>query len=454
MSIFKAYDIRATVPDPFDPRLAYEIGWATARHLGARRIGIGRDARATSPEIHGHLVRGLHSAGVDVVDFGLIATPMLYYGVDALGLDGGVMITASHNPAAYNGLKICRAHAVPVGGDTGLKDIEALCADAPSPGAGGSVEQADLREGGSVEEVDLREGYLRHVSALCEGCPRLRVAIDCGNGMAAVGLEGLLDQLPLETERLYFEPDGRFPHHPADPLNPENLVDLGAAVRRVKADFGVAFDGDADRAIFVDREGAQISADLIAALLARGVLRRTPGATVLYDLRSSRATAEAMREAGGVPQRCRVGHSFIKAQMREVGAVFAGELSGHFYFRFSDTLVADDGIAAFAALLGELHREGQSLEALLAPLHRYAASGEINRRVEDVPGLLRALETRYGDGEQSHLDGLSVDYEDWWFNLRASNTEPVVRLNLEAADSDAMAAHRDRLLGEIEGHGG
>ncbi len=442
MSIFKAYDIRATVPDPFDPRFACPIGWATARHLGARRIGIGRDARATSPEIHEHLVRGLRSADVDVVDFGLIATPMLYFGVDALGLDGGVMITASHNPAAYNGLKICREHAIPVGGDTGLQEIEALCAEAPAP-----------RSGGSLETRDLRDGYLRHVTALFQGCPPLRVAIDCGNGMAAAGLEGLLEELPLETERLYFEPDGTFPHHPADPLNPENLVDLGAAVRRVNADFGVAFDGDADRAIFVDRAGTQISADLIAALLARGALRRHPGATVLYDLRSSRATAEAMREAGGVPERCRVGHSFIKAQMREAGAVFAGELSGHFYFRFSDTLVADDGIAAFAALLGELHREGKTLDELLAPLRRYAASGEINRRVEDVSGLLRTMETRYRDGSQSHLDGLSVDYDDWWFNLRASNTEPLVRLNLEAADADAMKRHRDRLLGEIEGHG-
>ncbi len=447
MSIFKAYDIRATVPDPFAPRDAFGIAWAIARHLGAARIGVGRDARESSPEIREYLIRGLRRAGVEVVDFGLISTPMLYFGVDALGLDGGVMITASHNPAEYNGLKVCRRNAIPVGGDSGLREIEALWEQAPPDDA------SRPDDAGGLRSHDLRDGYLEHIERVVGGCPPLRVAIDCGNGMAAVGLEPLLERLPLETERLYFEPDGRFPNHPADPLNPENLVDLGAAVRRVQADFGVAFDGDADRAIFVDAEGTPISADLIAALLARGALRRSPGAPVLYDLRSSRATAEAMREAGGAPQRCRVGHSFIKARMREVGAAFAGELSGHFYFRFSETLVADDGVAAFAALLTELERERKPLAELLAPLRRYAASGEINRRVEDVDGLLRAIEERYADGDQSHLDGLSVDYPDWWFNLRASNTEPLVRLNVEAADEPAMTAHRDRLLAEIEAHG-
>jgi phosphomannomutase len=441
MSIFKAYDIRGVYGEELTAAQGRRIGRAVARWLGARELAVGRDARPSSPELASALVEGIRDEGVGVVDLGLVSTPMLYFAVDSLGVGGGVMVTASHNPARYNGLKVCREHAIPVGGDSGLREIEALTAESAPPRA----------PRGGLRSADVRAGYVEHVLSVGGRCPRLRVAIDCGNGMAAAGLEPLLGRLPLETERLYFELDGTFPNHEADPLKPENLRDVVAAVQRTGSHFGVAFDGDADRAMFVDERGEPIGADLMTGLLARPLLRRHGGGRVLYDLRSSRATAEAIAEAGGTPEMCRVGHAFIKAQMRESGALFAGELSGHFYFRFSPRLVHDDGIAAFVALLDVLAEEGKPLSELVAPLRRYAASGEINRKVGDIPGLLAALEGDHtGRAEILKLDGLLVRYPDWWFNVRASNTEPVVRLNLEAADDAAMRARRDAILARIE----
>lgn len=441
MSIFKAYDVRGVFGEELRTEHVHRIGRAVARFLGGGRVAVGRDARASSPELAEALIRGINDEGVSVVDVGLVSTPMLYYAVERHGLCGGVMITASHNPGRYNGMKICREHAIPIGGDTGLRDIEALAAGAAGP-------PRAVR--GTVERSDVLAGYVRHVRSQGARCPKLRVAVDCGNGMASVGLEALLPELPLEVERLYFEPDGTFPNHEADPLKRENLEDLVAAVRRTGAQLGVAFDGDGDRAMFVDERGEPVSADLMTGLLARAVLHAQPGGRVLYDLRSSRATAEAIVEAGGVPEMCRVGHAFIKARMRESGAVFAGELSGHFYFRFGPTLVHDDGTAAFVALLDLLAESGRPLSELVAPLRRYSASGEINRHVSDVPGLLAALEADHaGKAEITKLDGLLVRYPDWWFNVRASNTEPVVRLNLEATDPDAMARRRDAVLARI-----
>ena len=441
VSIFKAYDIRGVVPDELDADDAYQIGRGIARHIDAASLAVGRDARPSSPELFEALVRGVKDEGTDVVDLGLVCTPMLYFAVDHLGSGGGIMLTASHNPARYNGFKVCREHAIPIGEASGLKEIERLSKTAAAV--------AEPR--GSERRVDVRSDYVEHVLAVGSGRARLHVAIDCGNGMASVGLEPLLARLDLQVERLYFEPDGSFPNHEADPLKVENLRDVSEAVKLSGADFGVAFDGDADRAIFVDEAGEPIPSDLITALFARRALRRHPGGTVLYDLRSSRVTAEEIKAAGGVPQMCRVGHSFVKAQMREVGAVFAGELSGHFYFRFSPTLVADDGIAAFVALLDVLAAEGQPLSKLVAPLRRYSASGEINRRVENIPGILSAIEAEHADAaEISHLDGLLVRYPDWWFNLRPSNTEPVLRLNLEADSEARMVELRDSLLARIE----
>jgi len=444
--IFKAYDIRGVVPDELDPEIAYRIGRGVGRHVGGGRPGVklavGRDARSHTPELADALSRGIRDEGVGVVDLGLVATPMLYHAVDHLGLAGGVMVTASHNPGRYNGFKVCREHAIPIGGDSGLREVERLAAE--------RAEAPTAEPRGGFERADVVESYLAQALSVGGACAPMKVAIDCGNGMAAVGLEPLLERLPLEVERLYFEPDGTFPNHEANPLVEENLRDLVEAVGRTGARLGVAFDGDADRAMFIDEHGELVRADLITALLAQVLLRANPGATVLYDLRSSRATAEAIREAGGEPGICRVGHSFIKADMRARDAIFAGELSGHFYFRFSPTLVADDGIAAFVALLDCLAASGKSLSELVAPLLRYSASGEINREVADPAALIDAIAAEHADApEVSRLDGLLVRYPDWWFNLRPSNTEPVLRLNLEADDADAMARHRDALLARI-----
>lgn len=441
MSIFKAYDVRGVVPDELRAEEVHRIGRAVARWLGGRQLAVGRDARTHSPELAEALVRGINDEGVGVVDIGLCSTPMVYFAVEQLGLPGGVMITASHNPAQYNGLKICREHAIPIGGDSGLRDIAKGASEATGP---------PRHPRGSIRSADVRDGYVEHVLRAGGRCPSIPIAIDCGNGMASVGLERLLARLPLTVERLYFEPDGTFPHHEADPLKRENLDDVVAAVKRSGARLGVAFDGDGDRAMFVDDAGEPVTADLMTGLLARAILRRHPGGRVLYDLRSSRATAEAITEAGGIPEMCRVGHAFIKAQMRETGAVFAGELSGHFYFRFGPQLVHDDGTAALVALLDVLAETGRPLSELVRPLRRYAASGEINRRVADVPGLLAALAAEHAGADVSTLDGLLVRYPDWWFNVRASNTEPVVRLNLEAADGASMREHRDAILARID----
>lgn len=447
MAVFKAYDIRGTVPDQLNAELAYAVGRATARFIGGDRIVVGRDARPHSPELCEALIRGILDEGVDVDDIGLVATPMLYYAVAELASAGGIVVTASHNPAEYNGFKICRENAIPIGEASGLRDIEQIagtCGDDPPAAAPGKV-----------TGHDISAGYAAHALAVGQGRPALKVAIDCGNGMAGVGLEPVLEALPLTVERLYFEPDGRFPNHEADPLKVENLDDVSKAVQRVGADFGVAFDGDGDRAVFVDENGRPIASDLMTGVLARSQLERAPGGLVLYDLRSSRAVAEEIEKAGGVADMCRVGHSFVKAQMRETGAIFAGELSGHTYFRFTDDLVADDGIATFVAVLDLLAAEGKPLSTIVDPLRRYSASGEINRRVGDPAEVIREIEQEHAGAPMiSKLDGLLVRYEDWWFNLRPSNTEPVLRLNLEADTEAKMVSERDRMLARVEEIGG
>lgn len=454
MPVFKAYDVRGIVPDELDTSVAYRIGVATARFLGGGEIIVGRDARSHSPEIGDALVRGLLDGEATALDIGLVTTPMVYYAVDAEGAAGGVMVTASHNPGNYNGFKICREHAIPIGQANGLREIEALAKSAVAP------VHALAPRLGSFGKKNVLIGYLEHVLSVGEKLPSapFKVAIDCGNGMAGVVLSPLLEKWEtggqIAVERLYFEPDGTFPNHEADPLKIENLAELSSAVRRTKADLGVAFDGDGDRAVFVDENGEPISSDLMTALLARYQLRNQPGGLVLYDLRSSRAVAEEVRLAGGRPQMCRVGHSFVKVQMRESDAMFAGELSGHFYFRFSPQLVADDAVAAFVAVLSMLAEEGGAISRLVDPLRRYHASGEINRKVEDVEGLLRGIEREHANAATvSWLDGLYVSYDDWWFNLRPSNTEPVLRLNLEARSREKMEVERDRLLSRLEVEG-
>ncbi len=443
MALFKAYDIRGIVPDELDADKAYAIGRAVAHFMGAGPIAVGRDARVHSPEIAAALSDGILDEGLDVFDLGLVATPMLYFGVEQLSAHAGVMVTASHNPGEYNGFKICRAHAVPVGEASGLKEIESLV-----PSRAGAPRAA---ERGRSSAHDVTTDYAEHALSVGEHRPPLKIAIDCGNGMAAVGLEPVLAALPVDVVRLYFEPDGRFPNHEADPLKVENLRDVSSAVRREGADLGVAFDGDGDRAVFVDGRGEPVSADLATALIARRLLTREKGARVLYDLRSSRVVAEEIERNGGDPGMCRVGHSFVKAQMREEGAVFAGELSGHLYFRFSKDLVADDGTAALVAMLDVLGAEGRPLAELIEPLRCYSASGEINRRVADTDYVIETIAAEHAAApEVSRLDGLLVRYPSWWFNLRPSNTEPVLRLNLEADDEPEMIRRRDAMLDRIE----
>ncbi|MCH9671861.1 MAG: phosphomannomutase/phosphoglucomutase [Gammaproteobacteria bacterium] len=442
MSIFKAYDIRGLYPSQLDEDMSYQIGRATAVHLGVDTIVVGRDARAHSPSLSDALCRGIRDSGVNVVFLGLVSTPMVYFAVEHLAAGGGIMVSASHNPGEYNGFKICREHAIPVGEAGGLKEIEALA----RAGFGEPTGQGEL------SDADITTPYLAHVLSTSGpvSAATFRVAIDCGNGMASVALVPLLEQLSLHVEPLFFEPDGTFPNHEADPLKVENLAWVAKAVQDHNCDFGVAFDGDGDRAVFVDGTGRPISSDLMTAVIARRQLEREPDGLVLYDLRSSRAVAEEVERLGGRSSMCRVGHSFVKAEMREAHALFAGELSGHFYFRFSDNLFADDAIAAFVNVLAVLQDTGETLAELVEPMRTYHASGEINRRVSDVDALLNLVEREHEAAPLvSRLDGLYVSYDDWWFNLRPSNTEPVLRLNLEAGSLAQMERERDALLARM-----
>ncbi len=444
--IFKAYDIRGLVPQELDARGGLAIGRAFARKLGPGTVAVGFDMRESAQALREAFVAGLRAEGANVVEIGRVATPMLYFATTALGAVGGAMITASHNPGAYNGFKLCGANAVPIGIESGLREIRdtALALD------GQSAPPAR----GSRRSEDFKSRYYASLLALFPARPRLRAVIDAGNGIAGEAYGGLLDQLPLDAVRLYFEPDGAFPNHEADPLKLENLADLQRAVRDARAALGVAFDGDGDRAVFVDELGEAIPADLMTALfcdviLERGLLGAGPGAAMLYDLRSSRIVPETLRARAARPIRSRVGHAFMKAVMRESGACFGGELSGHYYFRFPAGYIADDGAAAMLLLLQAMDARRQPLSQLWRPYRRYRQSGEINSHVADVPAMLARVRAAYADGEADELDGLTVTYTDWWFNLRPSNTEPLLRLNLEAADDTQLAAKRDALLGLI-----
>jgi phosphomannomutase len=445
-AIFRAYDVRGLYPDEIDAAAARAIGSAVARFLGASPVVVGRDMRESGEVLREALLDGLCGEGVDVIDVGRVSTPALYYGTSALGAAGGVMITASHNPARYNGLKLCREAARPIGIETGLREIQRL-AEAGGPGA------AERR--GRVEARPILDAYHEDLLELFPARPRLRAVIDAGNGIAGEAVAGLLDRLPLEVTRLYFEPDGSFPNHEADPLKLENVADLRREVLARGADLGAAFDGDGDRVVFIDERGEPLPADLTTALFARAVLERgllgaAEGVPVVYDLRSSRVVPEEIHRRGGVPVRSRVGHAFIKQRMRETGACFGGELSGHYYFRFPAGYVADDGAAGFLLMLEVLADARRPLSELWQPLRRYAQSGEVNRRVADPAAVMRRVREAFPDGEADELDGLTVQYPEWWFNLRPSNTESLLRLNVEADSPEAMAGRRDRIVALME----
>lgn len=436
--IFKAYDIRGVYGDTLTEALGEKIGRAYATFLKCKKVVVGRDMRPHSKPLFDALARGLTMQGCDVVDLGMCSTPMSYYGNGLLGADGSVMITASHNPGEWNGFKLCRAQAVPISGVTGILDVERIVNE--------ETFDAPAETAGTVSTYDIVPEYVEHVKKHAHLQRPVRVAVDMANAMGiyeARAFEGVLDFDPL-----FGELDGSFPNHEANPLQLDTLVSLQKMVREGGYDFGIAFDGDADRAGFVDEKGDVIPMDIITALIAEDLLADQKG-IVFYDLRSSWSVKEVIEENGGTPMMSRVGHAFIKQQMRDEDAMFAGELSGHYYFR--DNYYTESSAMATFCVANIVSRSDKPLSELVAPIQRYAASGEINSTVADSEAVLNRIREKYTDGKLYELDGVSVDYEDWWFNVRCSNTEPLVRLNLEAHTQEKMAEKRDELLALIRG---
>jgi phosphomannomutase len=439
---FKAYDVRGVYPSELDEDGAYAIARAVVDQFEPKRFAVGRDMRLSSPSMAAAAIRGAADGGADVVDLGMIGTEMLYFAVGELGLDGGLTVTASHNPKQYTGMKIVRRGALPVGGESGLFDVRdrALA--------------ADWREvaPGHVESVDIWPAYVDRVMSFIDvsALRPLKVVVDAANGMAGALLPPVLDRLAsVEAVRCFFEPDGSFPNHEPNPLLPENREFIVAKTLEEGADLGVAFDGDADRCFFVDDSGEFVPGDFVTALFAETLLAREPGAKIIYDVRASWAVPETILRDGGVPLVNRVGHAFIKARMRKDHAAFGGEVSGHYYFR--DFSQADSGVIPFLLMLELISRKGRKLSEVLAPLReKFFITGELNTPVPDVALKLQEIKERYaGEAAISHLDGISVDGDDWHFNVRPSNTEPLLRLNLEARSQALMEQKRDEVLALI-----
>ena len=436
-AIVKAYDVRGIVPDELDAAVAHLLGRAAAVELQSAGMVVGRDMRPSSPELAGAFMAGAREQGVETIDLGLASTDLMYYASGRLGLPGA-MWTASHNPAHYNGVKLCRAGAEPISLDTGLAQIRDRAQSGHFPAA--------LRPG-AHRTLSLLGEYAEHVRGFADTSSMrpLKVAIDAGNGMAGLVVPAVFEDLPHEVVPLYFELDGTFPNHPANPIEPENLRDLQRAVTEHGCDIGLAFDGDADRMFCIDERGERVSPSLVTAVIAETMLERNPGATMLYNLICSRTVPETIERAGGHPVRTRVGHSFIKALMKDTGALFAGEHSGHYYFR--DNFRADSGLIAAVVLLEALSQHGGTVSALVAPYDVYVQSGELNTAVVDQKAATERVAHDFeGEGEADWADGLTVNGDRWWFNLRPSNTEPLLRLNVEADDRDTMERIRDRVL--------
>jgi phosphomannomutase len=441
--VFKAYDVRGLYPVELDEEGAQAIGRAYVEQFEPKRIAVGRDMRLSSPSMAAAVIRGASGAGADVLDLGLIGTEMLYFAVGELGLDGGITVTASHNPKEYTGMKIVRRGALPVGGDSGLLDVRDRAM---------SRNQVARRVSpGQVEPYDVWPAYVDRVMSFIDvsALRPLRVVIDAANGMAGAMLPPVLERLPVDAVRCFFEPDGSFPNHEPNPLLPENREFIVHKTLEEAADLGVAFDGDADRCFFVDDRGEFVPGDFATALFAESILEKEPGAKIIYDVRASWAVPETIERAGGVPLINRVGHAYIKHRMRKEGAAFGGEVSGHYYFR--DFSQADSGVIPFLLMLELISKRRKTLSEVLAPLRsRYFITGEINTPVADVALKLQELKERYsGEGRISHLDGISVDADDWHFNVRPSNTEPLLRLNLEARSQELMERKRDEVLSVI-----
>jgi phosphomannomutase len=437
-AIFKAYDVRGVVPDQFDEHIARAVGVAFARFVAdaqpaATRVLVARDMRPSGVGMVAAFADGVTSQGLDLVDLGLGSTDLLYFASGSLDAPGA-MFTASHNPAQYNGIKFCSAGARPIGEDSGLQVIR----DTAAATLDGTV--ADAAVHGTVSSLDLLDAFADHVRSFVDvgSLAPLKVVADTANGMGGLVVPAVFSALPFDLEVMYGELDGTFPNHPADPIQPENTAALRARVVEVGADIGLAFDGDADRVFLVDEKGVGLSGSTTTAIIAAGILDKHPGETVIHNLICSKTVPEVVREHGGTPVRTRVGHSFIKQVMAETGAIFGGEHSAHYYFR--DNYRADSGLIAALVVLEQLSVAGVTLSELRAPFERYSASGEINTRVADTAAVIERVAAHYASLEQDRMDGLTVDGGDWWFNLRPSNTEPLLRLNLEAADTAACAA--------------
>jgi phosphomannomutase len=441
-AVFKAYDIRGTVPDQLDAELVGRIGAAFAAFArdtdGADRILVARDVRPSGVDLAAAFAEGVQRQGLDVVDLGLGSTDLLYFASGSRDAPGAVL-TASHNPAQYNGIKLCLRGAKPVGMDTGLGEIKAAAAAGVPPAN---------TEPGSITELDLLQDFATHVRSFIDvdalgpdrrGGTATKVVADTANGIGGLVVPAVFAGLPVELDLLFGELDGTFPNHPADPIQPENQEDLRRRVLETGADVGLAFDGDADRVFLVDEQAVLVSGSTTTAMVAAGMLEKHPGATILHNLICSKAVPEVIVERGGTPVRTQVGHSYIKAVMAETGAAFGGEHSGHYYFQ--DNYRADSGLIAAMVVLELMAKAGEPLSELRKPFERYAASGEINTTVADTAAVIEHVASVYGEAQQDRLDGLTVDLGDWWFNLRPSNTEPLLRLNLEAADEATCAAH-------------
>ncbi len=444
--IFKAYDVRGIYPAEFDEDVAFRIGrafaeWLPVQGIAVDRVVMGRDVRLSSPDLSDAFAEGVMGGGLGIADLGLSTTDMVYFASGRLSLPGA-MFTASHNPPQYNGLKLCRPGAAPVGIESGLAEIRDLA------GREGLERRPAV---GRRESVDMRETYLEHVLSFAdlEALAPLAVAADAANGMAGLVVPSLFERLPCKLIPLYMELDGTFPNHPADPIVPENQADVKRAVTENGADLGLAFDGDADRVFLVDEHAQGVSGSLVTALVAEGMLERYPGAKVLYNIICSRTVPEVIREHGGEPIRTRVGHSFIKAVMSETGAVFGGEHSGHYYFR--DHYNADSGLVASMVVMDRMSKTAKPLSELLAPLRRWHDSGEINTEVSDQQAMMERISELYPKDSQDRLDGLTVEFEDWWFNVRPSNTEPLLRLNVEARTEELLKEKTAEVLALISG---
>jgi phosphomannomutase len=442
MSVFKAYDIRGTYPDQIDANLAYRIGRAFADFVGKGPLVVGRDMRSMSPEIQGACIDGILDGGIDVIDIGLCNTPQSYFAVGSMGAAGGIVVTASHNPAQYIGFKLTREEAIPISGDTGLKEIEQMATAAAKP--------APRAARGQVSQVETLADYVAHVCKWADLARPMNIASDAANGMAAHTFPHVLKAVPqLSNFGLYFDLDGSFPNHEANPLKLSTLVDLQAAVLAQGAELGAAFDGDADRCCFVDEKGRAVGNDIMTTMVAREALKLEPGAAIVYDLRSSWILPEMVLVGGGRPIKERVGHSFLKARMREFDAPFGGELSGHYYFR--DNWYADNSEIILLSVLNLLSRSERPLSELVNELMCYHSTGEVNFEVEDKAGALQKLKNAFPDGLIDELDGVTIAYGKpdqpgwWWVNLRPSNTEPLLRMNLESDDPDQMKSMTEKV---------